>query len=487
MKKTFFKYILSSTLIVGVVGCEKVIDKTPTHALSQENAFKTVRDFETSLSSVYTSLRGVGYYGRNQSVIPDMLADDLVQTSESLVNFNELTDWVYTSTNGTIAETWLAGWGVIFNANIIINNIDKFANPNNQTRVNSIKGQAIALRAMAHFDLMKYFADNLDRSSTSPAIPYVEQSALETSPASFKPARLTVSQVYEKIYADIAAARTALSNVNAPINTPSARYRIDLTALNAIQARVALYAKDWATANTASTAVINALPLASRTVYPLIWRDQNQTEVAFAVFFSPGEFLSRLAGDVYSPTTGTNRSQFEGNPSLFNQIDQANDIRFSTSVTRGFSTTSLVRASNRLVVTKYNGKGTALDGVVDWKAFRTGEMYLIRAEALQNTNQEALALADLNTLRAARISGFVPGTETGAALTAAIMLERSKELFMEGHRWFDLKRTTRNLNRGTITAPTTQSLLISTRREWVWPIPQAERDANPNMSQNSGY
>ncbi len=487
MKKTLFKYIFSLVLLLGVVGCEKAIDKTPTHALSQENAFKSVGDFETSLSSVYNSLRGAGYYGRNQSVIPDMIADNLVQTSESLVNFNELTDWVFTSTNGTIGETWLAGWGVIFNANIIINNIDKLANASNQTRVNRIKGQAIALRAMAHFDLLKYFADNLDRASTSLAIPYVKQSALESSPASFKPPRLTVTQVYDEIYEDIATARTALSNVNAPINTTNTKYRIDLTALNAIQARVALYAKDWATANTASTAVINALPLASRAVYPSIWRDQNQSEVAFAVFFSPGEFLSRLAGDVYSPTTGTNRSQFEGHPTLFSQIDEANDIRFSTSVTRGFTTTSLVRANSRLVVTKYNGKGAALDGVVDWKVFRTGEMYLIRAEARQNTSQDALALADLNTLRAARINGFIAGTETGAALTAAIQLERSKELFMEGHRWFDLKRTNRNINRGAITAPTTQSTLVQTRREWVWPIPQGEIDANPNMKQNPGY
>jgi hypothetical protein len=139
------------------------------------------------------------------------------------------------------------------------------------------------------------------------------------------------------------------------------------------------------------------------------------------------------------------------------------------------------------VVVKHLGKGTTTEGVVDWKAFRTGEMYLIRAEANANSNQAALALADLNTLRAARINGFVSGTESGAALTNAIELERRKELFMEGHRWLDLKRTTRSINRGEIAAPTTQSVLASNSRSWVWPIPQSERDANPNMSQNSGY
>ena len=259
-----------------------------------------------------------------------------------------------------------------------------------------------------------------------------------------------------------------------------------MVGLNAIHARVALYAKDWQTAITSSTVVINALPLANRSTFPSIWRDQSVNEVAFASLFNTGEFLSRLAGDVFSPPI--NRSQFEGNNSLFATIDEANDVRFNVNVRRGYATTaSPLRGNNRLVVVKHLGKGTALDGVVDWKAFRTGEMYLIRAEARANSSQAALALDDLNTLRAARINGFVNGTETGVALTNAIELERRKELFMEGHRWLDLKRTTRTINRGEIFAPTTQSVLTPNNRSWVWPIPQAERDANPNMSQNAGY
>jgi len=486
MKNLFTKSILIAGLFFTATGCEKAIDKSPTHALSTENAFQSIGDFENSLSAAYNSLRGAGYYGRNMSVLPDMASDNLVQTIESLINFLEITDWSYTPQNGTIAETWLAGFSAINNCNIIINSIDKFATTTNQTRVNRIKGQATALRAMIHFDLMKYFADNLDRNSTSPGIPYNKASVLESAPPSFKPSRLTVKEVYDNIYADLTAATAALGSIDAPINTSTTRYRIDLVGLNAIQARVALYAKDWTIAINSATTVINALPLASRAVYPTIWRDQSVSEVAFASLFNTGEFLSRLAGDVFSPPI--NRSQQEGNPTLFATIDEVNDVRFGISVRRGFSTTANpVRNSTRLVVTKFLGKGTATDGVVDWKAFRTGEMFLIRAEARANSSQEGLALIDLNTLRAARINGFVAGTETGTALTAAIALERRKELFMEGHRWFDLKRTTRVIDRGVISSPTTQAILANNRREWVWPIPQGERDANPNMTQNTGY
>jgi len=292
--------------------------------------------------------------------------------------------------------------------------------------------------------------------------------------------------VYDNIYADLTAASAAFANIDMPINTGSTRYKIDLIGLNAIRARVALYAKDWPIAISSATVVIDALPLATRSVYPAIWRDQSVSEVAFASLFNTGEFLSRLAGDVYSGPS--NRSQFEGNPALFALIDEINDVRFGISVRRGFATTATpVRNSSRLVVTKFLGKGSATDGVVDWKAFRTGEMYLIRAEARANSTQEALGLADLNTLRSARINGFVLGSETGTSLTAAIALERRKELFMEGHRWFDLKRTTRVVDRGVISAPTTQVSLPSNRREWTWPIPQGERDANLNMTQNLGY
>ena len=484
--KNIIKISFAAVLILATISCEKAVEKNPTHSATLENAFKSLDDFETSLSAAYTSMRGVGYYGRNQSVMADMMTDNLVQTPESLVNFIEMTDWAYTPQNVTIAETWLAGWSVINNANIIINNIDKFSSAANQTRINRIKGQAIAIRALAHFDLMKFFADNLDRNSTSAAIPYVTLSVLENSPASSKPSRLTVKEVYDAIYADIATVRTAFASIDRPINPATTRYYIDLTGLNAIQARVALYAKDWPTAITASTAVINVLPLASRANFPLIWRDQSINEVAFASLFNSGEFPSRLAGDVFSPAL--NRSQFEGDNNLFATINELNDVRFGVSVRRGYATTaSPVRANSRLVVVKYLGKGTALDGVVDWKAFRTGEMYLIRAEARANSSQSALALDDLNTLRAARINGFVNGTESGAALTAAIELERRKELFMEGHRWLDLKRTTRTINRGVVVAPTTQSTLATSNRSWVWPIPQGERDANPSMSQNAGY
>ena len=82
------------------------------------------------------------------------------------------------------------------------------------------------------------------------------------------------------------------------------------------------------------------------------------------------------------------------------------------------------------------------------------------------------------------INTFVNGTETGQALLDAIELERRKELIGEGHRWFDLKRTTKTINRLNCTVFCT---LLPTDRAWTWPIPLTELNANSNITQNPGY
>lgn len=476
--------IIFTLFLFAAISCGKEIAIEPTHSATIENAFKSIDDVEKSLSDMYINLRAVGYYGRNLSVMGDMMTDNLTEVGTSLANFREMTDWAYTSNNGTVAETWQACFLVINAANIAINNVDKFATPATLKQANSIKGQGLAVRAMAHFDLLRLFADNYDRNATGLGIPYITASVLESSPVAFKPSRFTIKESYDKIYADLTAAKALLADVNAPINTASRRDKIDLTSVSAIQARVALYAKDYPTAITNATTVINALPLASRAVFPTIWKDASVSEVAFAVYNAPGEG-GRLAGDVYSGAS--DRLQFEGSAELFNQVDAVNDVRYNTYVIRSY-TSGITAHPNRLVPVKYLGKGTSFDGLVNFKAFRTGEMYLIRAEAYANTaGQAANALIDLNALRAARINGFIAGVETGAALTAAIELERRKELWLEGHRWFDLKRTSRTIARQNCGAPATACTLASTSVKWNWPIPQGETLANPNMQVNPGY
>lgn len=77
-------------------------------------------------------------------------------------------------------------------------------------------------------------------------------------------------------------------------------------------------------------------------------------------------------------------------------------------------------------------------------------------------------------------SGFTPET-----FRETVLLERAYELYMEGKRWFDLKRS--NTVKETILANTGKTVLDISL---LWPIPQQEIDTNPEISQedqNPGY
>ena len=206
--------------------------------------------------------------------------------------------------------------------------------------------------------------------------------------------------------------------------------------------------------------------------------------VKFEAFDSP-------IGSVMYYSVG-NRAEYRPTTNLLSMYDQVNDIRYASYfrlVQRGANRNDPTRPARNVLI-KYDAKQSSIpkpDGIVNFKAFRTGEMYLIRAEAYARLGgaNEALGLADLNTLRAARITGYVPVVLSGAALLNAIEQERRKELVGEGHRFLDLKRTTRTVNR--ITNCVSFCNLPSSAREWVFPIPQPEILANTAMEQNDGY
>jgi starch-binding outer membrane protein, SusD/RagB family len=473
---------LSCTMVLS--SCENIIEVEPEFFKDASVPFKSLDEYEFALTGAYSQFRAVGYFGSGGqttgtwSTLPDMMSDNLVQTSEDLGNWGTQVNWNYTSDESDIAIAWMAAYSVVNQANLVLRNIDQFANTNPE-RVNRIKGQALAIRGMVHFDLLRYWGEDFDRNSTKLGVPYkmaVDKDEL--------PARLTVKATYDNIFKDLKDAETLLGNVDKAINSSSSRSFIDQVATRALLARINLYAKDYAEAERYATLVINARPLATRTQFPAIWKDESVAEVIWAVSFNAGEG-SPSSGVFNAPS---NRNRFRPALDLMNTYNQENDIRFPS-----YFSTRLRSGVVRPIVNKFVGRGTATDNLVNWKVLRTGEMYLIRAEARARLGNTAGALEDLNTLRAARITGYVPAVLTGQALLDAIALERRKELFAEGHRWFDLKRTTRTITRAECgpgsNSPSTGCTLNPTAREWVWPIPQGELDANANIrgQQSPGY
>jgi len=123
--------------------------------------------------------------------------------------------------------------------------------------------------------------------------------------------------------------------------------------------------------------------------------------------------------------------------------------------------------------------------------YRLAETYLIAAEAAYNLNNEPVARQYLNAVATRRDPNFLGYTSIGAQLLSDILLERRKELAFEGHRYWDLARNNLNVTRvntaGNYTGVPLTFATTNFRR--IFPIPQAELDANPAIrdQQNPGY
>ena len=465
--------VCALTSVMMFTACKNVIEVEPIFQKDGAQIFTSLNDYQFSLTGAYALFRRTGYFGSGGQTtstwanLPDMMADNLVQTGEDLANWQPQTNWVFTTDENDIEVAWIAAYSVISQANLTLRGIDAFASAD-AARVNRIKGQALAIRAMAHFDLLRFWGEEYDRNSSKLGIPYVTEVDVE-----LKPARLTVKQTWDKIFVDMLAAETALASVTG-INTATNKSNLDVTAIRGLLARMYLYSKDYTLAESYASLVITAAPLASKANFPNIWKDASAAEVLWSVAFNAGEG---------SPATGVhaaanNRNRFRPTAALEATFDQVNDVRFAS-----YFASRALGANNRRILTKYLGRGTAVDNLVNWKALRTGEMYLIRSEARarQGGAKEVLGLADLNELRTARITGYTPVLLVGNPLLDAIELERRKELVGEGHRWFDLKRTSRNIVRTERALNSTSLTLAPSSKYWVWPIPQGEIDANPTI------
>jgi hypothetical protein len=476
--KSTLQYIMT-LLVAGSLfsSCQKTVEKNPTHTINGDDFFKTIDEYDFALTGAYQRLKLNGLYGgvNGGSIFlsaADIAADNFYNGPDNLGSMNFAFRWNYTADNPSVQGGWDDAYRVIMQTNVTLRGIDRFVTTD-PLKVNRIEGQARALRAFMHFELLRWWATDYDRNSGALGVAYVDKFDVEQMPS-----RLTVKQSYDRIESDLKTARVMLSNTDRAIQSTTStagsnRAYIDRLVVDAMLSRMYLYANELDSAIKYSTIVINARPLASPDDFMDIWHDASTAEVVWSIKYQTSE--AALAREVYQ--TSGDKISWEPVDDLLNLYDLT-DIRYDAY---------WADVNGSTVLGKYSAKTTALanpDGVADFKILRTGEMYLIRAEAYaRKTGLGVQALADLNALRFAR--GASTGSETGAGLLNAIQVERRKELLMEGHRFFDLKRTVRTVSR-------TQECgsfctLPPTSRAWAFPVPQPEMLANRNMVQNPGY
>ncbi|MCD0488237.1 RagB/SusD family nutrient uptake outer membrane protein [Pedobacter sp. MC2016-14] len=463
MRNLFKRYVYIVLVLVTAASCAK-LDQKPTDTISPEQAYRNLNDINMGLLGAY------GYMDYTLIATSIIVADEATYPGENTVGNKDAFKWQYTPSSGSVTSAYGEYYVVIDRLNRVLQNIDRIeVSSTEQVIKDRYKGELLALRAYCHFELIRGYASAYQNGALG--VPYMKQSIIGF------PARDPFESVVANAKADLVAAKALIPS------TFTDKTRITKIGVSAIQARLALYEKNWSEAITYSTEVINAVPLATKVQFPGIWTDANKSEVIWE--------LNRRVG---STATGSNIGGFflRQTPEmvlyapsfkLINSFDQTNDIRYPAYIRFDATRTG---TRSQYLVNKYVG-GSTVPGLADIKLFRTGEMYLIRAEARAESSGDAAG--DLNTLRAARINGYVNETFPTGTLITAIYAERFKELAFEGHRFFDLRRRNLNVNRSGPDAVNTEgaNILTSQQAQYALPLPADEIFVNKQTIQNPYY
>ncbi|MBP2284326.1 hypothetical protein H4V97_002644 [Flavobacterium sp. CG_23.5] len=489
MKSNYIKLIFCTISIVMLASCsDDFLDKKPTEFVDSDAATKTTANLMTTLNGIHRSLY-IQYDGlQNQGGIggimqqTDIVGEDIVFP---VTNGWFLTVYNWSGLNnensGDVLYPYRTYYRIIRNANTIINAVDNATG--SVAEKNIVKGQALLYRAFCHFQLVQIYGKRYVNGATNsqPGVPIILTVGSDNFP------RSTVEEVYTQINKDLDEANTLLIGYVKPNNS-----HLNLKVAQGLKARVALTQGQWAVAADYANKARTGLSLMSIPEYGAGFNDYTNkewmwgshiNEVQTLYFANFGAYMSRNFSSTVIRTCPK-----AINSKLYNLIPST-DVRSTIfSKTGQHPNITLVAAASKYPYTsqKFLAISTG-DSRCDVPYMRTAEMYLIEAEAKARLGQ-ADATTVLFSFVKSRNPSYVLSANTGQALVDEILLQRRIELWGEGFRFFDLKRTNSPLDRtGANHDPAIVNGVLNvlpTDKRWQWLIPKAEINANPLIVQN---
>lgn len=525
--KTKYKILTFSlvfALALGFSSCsEDFLQTVPTDAVSTEIALGSADNMMLAINGVHRAMYAqnglISAYAGQEFMIPtaEFGASDALHSTPGNGWHRARIQWIMhtNATRDDVSYSWFFYYNIIGSVNNIINAAQELQMSDD---LHNVLGQAYAYRAWAYFCLVQYFgkAYMIGNPSSDLGVPIM----LATEPPYEGLPRNTVQEVYSQIKADLSEAMTHFE---------SASSRVDLSHLNmnvakGIAARVYLTTGDWANAEKYAREARQGYDLMSESQFKSgfnsvsnpewMWGSkmiQDQTAYFYSYFYyvsnnfngsqnrSNPKFMNHQLYDMMSETDYRRDLILKDAPSTFYAWDKgdnagryADKAEFDAAVKE--YRTIVNNGSSHNMIPYMHIKMQQADGPtitpMDVILMRAAEMYLIEAEALARQNKNAEAQDVLFALVSERDPGYVKSTNTGQALVDEILVQRRIELFLEGHRWFDMLRNDEELDlEGSGASPDLyldgyKQPRPSVNPKWVFLIPQREIDANPNIVQN---
>ncbi|URC11281.1 RagB/SusD family nutrient uptake outer membrane protein [Flavobacterium sp. B183] len=438
--KNILKYIFVASVAITTVSCDNYLDVKPVGKVIPE----TLTDYRAVMTSGYSTTA-------IHKALSTIRTDELVldESNDNATFYRDHYIWNDANPDKTTNSfPYATLYNRIFYTNVIINEATVKLAPSAEK--DQLIGEAYALRAFAYFDLLNIFSKpfNAATAATDRGVPLALKIDLEQA---YVPQSVAV--IYDQILSDNEEAKKLL---NLDTQTAGINYRFSKAALYAMESRIFLYRKEWAKAIAAAdkamtykSALIN---LNTTAALPNLY---NGPESILAL---EDPFINLLKGTSYAA------------PTLTGVYDKTNDLRFAL----------YYQASGSRYRFRKGGD------IAQKCTFRTAELYLTKAEASAQLN-------DLPTARTTVIAFIKNRYKTTAfdqlslsiaAMTQTQLLdfiaqERQREFAVEGHRWFDLRRTTQKQIIHTFNGE--NYTLIENDPRYTLPFPLDARLNNPEL------
>ena len=489
------------------------LTEVPRDALTPENAFKNEPEVLAGVASVYAQLRSIPGDAFNVS---EVSTDEIIVPTRGQDWYDngrwlEIYKQTWNPNSGAALGDMNGAWNALFSgvarANLMIEIVENAGGPT----APAILAELRTLRAWYYYILQDFFG----------GVPLVTTTKVEATP------RVSRDEVFKFIESELKAAATVL-----PATRPASEAgRVTKGVANAILASLYVNAQvytgtvsaagltkgtaRWAEARDAADAVINSGQYTLEPNWSKNFSPDNHDSKENIFYISNTDAQPGLGGNFPHRTLHYNQLNTGGGPwngfatiaetyQAFDPADKRRDI-FLVGQQYSFDTNLPVkdRAGNNLVFSvninnetqaaenegprfnKFPPKPSAPDANSqpnNFPFFRLAEMYLIKAEALNELGQPSAAVDQINIIRARQ---FTPAKPLSNALSQAqvrdaIFKERLFELTVEGKRRTDMIRAGTYLSaRRFKTAGAPYKILF--------PIPQTQLAANPQLTQNPGY
>lgn len=485
--KVLLKYgytVLISLTLFGITGCSKMLDLPARDKFPQETLFNDEQGFIDALTGVY-----IGMDKPNNGATQGLYTNNLTVGMLSIMAFNytnapnsSVSSGLYANASrynyedagvkAEIAGIWGGMYNNIANLNNLLRHIDEKRGVFTRDNFYRVKGEALALRALFHFDLARLFGQPPLIGANEPAIPYITKFDIQSKPF------VSLNVAVDSCISDLQKAKTLLSQTDTTalkmgsndLFSSYTQNHMNYWATQALLARAYQYKGDH------TNAIKEAQGLIGSHKFPLITENVAST----ANTTRDRLFSQEVVFSLYSnKVTNVNNSLFNIQTGAFTLAATHKDLIYK-------GTTGSIE--DYRYISWFDGNSTGVN--VPSKLFqdaklpyflqnnipllRVSEMYYIAAESKARDGDLGAALDYLNKVRTSRglTALTVAMVMDQEEVYEEIMKEYKKEFIQEGQTFFYYKRWNKDL------AAATGTSVIVPKEAYVFPIPDKEIEYN---------